>query len=687
VNDNRTDVLIAGAGPVGLATAIELGQRNIRCLVVERNDRVGYSPRAKTTNVRSREHLRRWGIAEALRAASPISPDYPSTVVFATRMNGPELARFDNAVNGSRERNNLYSEEAQWVPQYVLENVLRTRACSLPGVTVAFNTELLSFAESPDCVVSTIKDLGSGESRHIESCYLVGADGARSLVRERIGATMVGDRGFFRNYNTIFRAPALAHRHSHGQAIMYWMINEDVPSLLSPLDEAGLWSFIATKLVDNVDPATLDPVDLIRRATGLRDLEIEVVANFPWLAHQLIADRYATNRVMLAGDACHLHPPFGGFGMNMGIGDAVDLGWKIAATLQGWGSPALIASYAQERRPVHERTIAESMRNYGAVGNQLVRPGLEEPGAVGEATRNEVAEIILATKVREFKTLGVVLGSRYESPQIVSDGTVPPVEDAVVYVPSAHPGCLAPHLWLTDGTSLYDHFGPGFTLLVTEGDKCEAASLADIATARRIPLVVLAPQDSRLKGRYEARFALIRPDQHVGWRGDVIPADCDALLAQVTGCAQATLTHQGRGTNDASQCTNGQASTVTTDDAEAIIRQLERQRIQALLSKDWEALGSLLTDNLVHIHANGTIEDKATYIATMSNKFEVLSVDRPSLDVRIFGESAIVTGPLNQGVRMMQTGAIVQLQAVATQIWVKRPEGWAQCGFQATRVG
>jgi 2-polyprenyl-6-methoxyphenol hydroxylase-like FAD-dependent oxidoreductase len=218
------DVLIAGAGPVGLATAIELGHRGIPCTVVERNDRVGYSPRAKTTNVRSREHLRRWGVAESLRAASPIPPDYPSTVIFATRMNGHTLARFENAVNGSRERNNLYSEEAQWVPQYTLEEVLRTHACSLPGVTVAFNTELLSFAESPTGVVSTIKDLAAGISRKVESRYLVGADGARSFVREHIGATMVGDRSFFRNHNTIFRAPTLALRHSLGRAIMYWMV-------------------------------------------------------------------------------------------------------------------------------------------------------------------------------------------------------------------------------------------------------------------------------------------------------------------------------------------------------------------------------------------------------------------------------------------------------------------------------
>ena len=143
INDGETDVIIVGAGPVGLAAAIELGRRGIRCVVVERNDRVGYSPRAKTTNVRTREHLRRWGIADELRRASPIAPDRPSTVVFATRMNGPLITRFENALNGGRERNNLYSEEAQWVPQYVLENVLRECAQSLPGVAIHFETEFV----------------------------------------------------------------------------------------------------------------------------------------------------------------------------------------------------------------------------------------------------------------------------------------------------------------------------------------------------------------------------------------------------------------------------------------------------------------------------------------------------------------------------------------------------------------
>ena len=529
-------VVVVGAGPVGLALGIELGRRGIPCTLIERNDRVGYSPRAKTTNVRTREHLRRWGIADTLRQASPIAPDRPSTVVFATRMNGHFLTRFKNALNGNRERNNFYSEEAQWVPQYVLEDVLRRHAQSFPCVTIQFQTEFVSFEQTDDGVVTTVRDLVSGDVRTLSSAYLLGADGARSAVRDAIGARMIGEGAYSRNYSIIFRSPELAGRHVHEPAIMYWMVNSDVPSLLGPMDEEGLWFFMATKLAGDVDPVTLDPADLIRRGTGLSDLPVEIVGTDLWVAHRLVADRYSHGRVFLAGDACHLHPPFGGFGMNMGIGDAVDLGWKLTARLQGWGGETLLASYETERRKVHERTIAEAVINFGSTANQLVRPGLEDSGIIGDATRNEVADIIEATKVREFMTLGIVLGMRYEnSPIIVPDGSEPPPEHFMLYTPSAHPGCLAPHLWLIDGSSLYDHFGDGFTLLVTEGELDDADAFAATAAKRGVPVKVLAPNDERLRERYEARFALIRPDQHVAWRGNVLPPDPASLIDRLTG--------------------------------------------------------------------------------------------------------------------------------------------------------
>jgi 2-polyprenyl-6-methoxyphenol hydroxylase-like FAD-dependent oxidoreductase len=531
------DVLVVGAGPVGLSLAIELGHRGISCQVVEANDRVGTSPRAKTTNVRSREHLRRWGIADALRRASPIPPDYPPNVVFATRMNGPLLARFENAFNGKRERNEFYSEEAQWVPQYTLEDVLRRHAVELPGVEINFNTRLAALAQDADCVTAEIEDLERKTSRMVRCKYLVGADGARSFVRGAIGARMVGESLGMPNFSIIFRSREIAARHPHGPAIMYWMVNPDVPALLGPMDRDGLWYFMATKLEGEADPAGVDAVEMIRRGTGIADLDVEIVRIDPWVAHSRVADFYARGRVFLAGDACHLHPPFGGFGMNMGIGDAVDLGWKLAATLQGWGGPALLASYQAERGPVHERTIREAGINYATLSNQLVRPDLETKGPVGEATRREVGAFIMATKIREFSTLGLVLGARYDnSPLLVPDGSTPPEEHFMNYVPSAYPGCLAPHAWLADESSLYDHFGLGFTLLVTDGNPAGTEALVAAAEAKKIPLRLLVPDDARLPALYEARFALIRPDQHVAWRGDFIPA-VGPLLDSVTGYA------------------------------------------------------------------------------------------------------------------------------------------------------
>ena len=534
------DVIVVGAGPVGLALAIELGMRNISCQVIERNDRVGYSPRAKCTNVRTREHLRRWGIADELRRVSPIRPDYPANVVFATRMNGHLLARFENSFSCGTERNDLYAEGAQWVPQYVLEEVLRARAVSLPSVEVNFSTALETFSDDGDGVHATLLDSVTGERRHVRSRYLVGADGARSTVRKLIDARLVGDGGYSSNLNFVFRSRKLEAMHQLGPAIMYWMVNPDVPALLGPMSDDGLWYFIATKVAADADPAKVDAAALIRLSTGL-DVDVEIVSADPWVARRLVADRYRRGNVFLAGDSCHIHPPFGGFGMNMGVGDAVDLGWKLAAVLEGWGGEGLLDTYEEERRPVHEWAISEAVANYATVGNQLARPGLEDDGLLGEATRREVSETILAQKAREIRSLGVVKGYNYSRSSIVQqDGSAAPHQSSMVYEPSAHPGCVAPHLWLADGSSLYDHFQNGFNLLVTEdGHDTTVADFKRAAVAAGMPLRVVQPRDARLRSRYQTPLALIRPDQHVAWRCFQAQVNPFALLDLVRGAHSA----------------------------------------------------------------------------------------------------------------------------------------------------
>src|SRR5262245_12703329 len=531
----QTDVVIVGAGPVGLSLAIELGLRSVRCVVVEQHDRVGLNPRAKLTNVRSREHLRRWGIADELRRASGLPPDYPPNIVFATRLNGYPLARFENAFYCSPARSELYSESAQWVPQYVLEEVLRKRAAGLPGVEIRFNCRHEPFAQYAAGATAEVRDELTGAGSTLRAAYRARADGADSTVREALGIAMQGQGALAPNLNVIFRAPALAGLHQQGPAIQYWMVNRDAPAYLGPMDGQGLWFMIAPRLPGGTDAARMDAGALVRRSCGL-EFDMEIVHADPWIAHRLIAERYGKGRVFLAGDACHLHPPSGGHGMNMGIGDAVDLGWKLAATLQGWGGPGLLDTYGFERKPVHQRVIDAAVESYALVGSELVRAGIERAGAEGDRARRELGEVILKHKLPEFRSLGLVLGYRYrDSPILVADGTDPTPEQVTEYHPSAHPGCLAPHLWLEDGSSLYDHLGPGYTLLARSPQT--GAALGGATAAGGLRPKVLPVADLRSAQLYEAGMALVRPDQHVAWRGDRLPDDAAALLDRVRGAA------------------------------------------------------------------------------------------------------------------------------------------------------
>ncbi|HEY0747116.1 MAG TPA: FAD-dependent monooxygenase [Steroidobacteraceae bacterium] len=523
------DVVVVGAGPVGLALAIELGSRGVSCLIVERNDRVGYAPRAKTTNVRTRTHLRRWGIAEQLAAASPFGIDYPSNVVFTTRISGVELARFTDAFNTAPTRSPLYPEHAQWIPQYKLEEVLRAHAASLPSVTISFNTEFESFAQDYEHVIACFHDTSNSASFTARARYLVGADGARSKTRELIGATMSGKHGLSFNYNVIFRAPGLAQAHRHGPAIFYWQVNADAPSALGPMDRDDIWFIGLVGLPRDINLTPEQARAHIVKATGI-DLPYEILSSDQWTASRLIANKYRQGRVFLAGDACHLHPPYGGYGMNMGIGDGADLGWKLAAVLQGWGGEPLLDSYEEERKPVHLWIMDEAEANHAVLGKQLFQPGVEDEGAAGDAVRREVSENILATKKREFHTIGAVLGYCYQNSPIIANEDAEVSVDAGHYEPCSRPGCLAPHLWLSDDQSLYDRFGAGFSVLTRRPKESEAA----VRQARdlNVPLTVVTLPERESQRLYPSEFTLVRPDQHVCWRGDTWDP---GILAIATG--------------------------------------------------------------------------------------------------------------------------------------------------------
>ena len=432
---------------------------------------------------------------------------------------GASLAVIENASNCAPAKSQDYPEHGQWVPQYKLEQVLRERADTLPAVTFRFGNEFVAADQDDEKVVITLRD-SAGVEREVAADFLVGADGARSAVRSYVGATMSGTYGLSRNYNIVFRAPGLADAHAQGPGSMYWQVNPVAPGLIGPMDAGDIWFFMPTRLPEDFEITQESAAALIRSSTGI-DLPYEIMSSDEWVASSLLADRYRDRRAFLIGDACHLHPPFGGYGMNMGIADGVDLGWKIAAVSQGWGGVGLLDSYERERRPIHESIIAEASANHSVLSNDLWHPDLEREDAVGEAAREAAGLRIVAAKEREFHTLGIVLGDCYtSSPIIEDDGSPVPTRDALEHRPTSRPGCLAPHFWRGGDLSLYDCFGMGFALVCRPQARSEEIEQATSdAQSLDIPFVVIRLKDDDPLHLYPSLLTLVRPDQHVAWRG------------------------------------------------------------------------------------------------------------------------------------------------------------------------
>jgi hypothetical protein len=378
--------------------------------------------------------------------------------------------------------------------------------------------------------------VSDGQRRVLSASYVVGADGASGATRAAIGTRYEGSSLARPNLTVVFRAPGLAERLPHGPVIQYWSLDPAAPAFAGRLDLDGIWwmGFIG------VDAAAgeVDALDLIARAVG-EPVDAEVLSTDPWVNRMLIAERFARGRVFLAGDAAHLNPPWGGHGFNTGIGDAVNIGWKLAAVIGGWGGPELLDSYEPERRPVAQETIDVAGRHTTLLAADLADPLLRDPGPAGAARRARAGEEVQRAKYSEFHSRGLVLGSGYEgSPIVLDDGRARPVADPVEYVPSAHPGARLPHVWLDGSSCLYDVLGPDLSLLrLTHAADPEPVLRA--ARDRAVPVRLVDLPDRGLADRYGAGLLLVRPDQHVAWRGDAAPPDPDALLGHVRGVARA----------------------------------------------------------------------------------------------------------------------------------------------------
>lgn len=531
-----TTVLIAGGGPIGLALAVDLGRRGIRCMLVEQEDGTIFHPRATALNARTMEFLRRWGLADAVREAG-MPQDFPHTVLYLTSLTGHLIARIERPHHGMGKSSKYSPERPQRCNQIWLDPILRRQAERFPSVTVRYRCRLESFEQSESGVVATLWDRGRERRETIAADYLVDCTGARSEIRETLGIAMNGDPTLDYNVSIFLRIPRLWEYHDKGKAALHSFVDAaGVRRTLIALDGRELWRF-GLRGKEYFDRSReLDVDAMVRRMAG-KPIPYELLSVRRWVTRDLVAERYREGRVFLAGDAAHVNSPSGGFGLNTGMGDVVDLGWKLSAVLQGWAPPRLLDTYDLERRPIAERNVRQATENYRSSRDSKPPPEICDDTPAGESARRAFGERVKAEQSRIYVTDGIALGYRYDhSPIVVDDGSEPVPDTISEYHPTTRPGSRAPHAWLEDGRSTLDLFGDRFVLLRFPGAPgCEPF---EEAFARRgIPFRTITIDRAEIAALYERRLVLVRPDGHVAWRSETLPSDPGEIADRIRGVA------------------------------------------------------------------------------------------------------------------------------------------------------
>jgi 2-polyprenyl-6-methoxyphenol hydroxylase-like FAD-dependent oxidoreductase len=546
---DHCDVLIVGGGPCGLMLANELGRRGIRLVLVDAKPGTAFNPQANATQARTMEHFRRLGLADEIRGLG-LPPEFPTDIAYFTRYAGHELARFA-LPSAKQARDRVTGLTGSWsaaelphrVSQKFVEAVLRRQAERLPGVSIHYGFRLISFIDRADRVEAEIERAEDGRRHRVQSRYLVGADGPRSSIREALGFSYQGEAGTVRDFmggpmQAIYvRAPQFYQVVPHAPAWMNVAFNPDRRAFMAAVDGKGEFAF-HTQLKTFEKPEAVNDAGalaMFQAAVGA-PIAAEILSRGTWTAgHALVADGFQRGRVFLAGDAVHLFTPTGGLGYNTAIEDAVNLGWKLAATLQGYGGPALLASYQAERRPLALRNTGFAREFADSLGTFQPTAEIEADSTEGAHARQVAGDYFDRHARAEFNIPGITFGGRYDgSPIIAPDGSTPPADAANSYTPTACPGGRPPHAWMSDGKSLFDRFGPGWTLLRLGRNppRCDALRREAQRIGAELTMVDIA--DAAVRDVYQADLALIRPDQIVAWRGNII-ADAQRLMARVTG--------------------------------------------------------------------------------------------------------------------------------------------------------
>ncbi|TFZ00577.1 monooxygenase [Ramlibacter henchirensis] len=540
-------VLIVGAGPVGLTLATDLALRGLQVLVAEIRQR-GEPPSVKCnhTSARSMEIFRRLGVARALRDAG-LPADYPNDVSYRTTFTGEELSRIP--IPARKDRYTARGGPDTWWPtpepphrinQIYLEPVLFAHAEATPGVRILNRTRIDDFTQDAEGVRATGVDLETGEEVRVRCDYLIGCDGGRSAVRKGIGAKLSGTDVVGRVQSTYFRAPDLLKRAKHERAWATFSLNPRRSGNVYAIDGRETFLLHNYLRADETDFEAVDRDACIRTILGVGpDFQYEIISKEDWIGRRLVADKFRDRRVFICGDASHLWIPMAGYGMNAGIADAMNLSWLLAARLKGWAPEGALAAYEAERLPITEQVSKFAMNHAIALQKERegVPPGIEEPGPAGEAARAAAGKALYDLNVKQYCCAGLNFGYFYDaSPLIAYDGEAPPAYTMDQFTPSTVPGCRTPHVWLDDGRSLYDAMGPDYTLLRFDPGT-DARPLQDAAARRGVPLTVLDVKSAEAAGLYRHALVLSRPDQHVAWRGDRLPQDPLALIDLVRGAA------------------------------------------------------------------------------------------------------------------------------------------------------